>query len=47
LAAEANLTGIAVEAGGVLLAELEQLVEKADKAGLFLYGAMLPAKDGD
>jgi UDP-2,3-diacylglucosamine hydrolase len=39
LAAEAGLAGIAVEAGSVLVAELEELVEKADKAGLFLYGA--------
>ena len=38
LAAEAGLGGIAVEAGAVLLAELEVLVEKANKAGLFLYG---------
>lgn len=39
LAAGAGLAGIAVEAGSVLLAELDELVEKADKAGLFLYGA--------
>jgi UDP-2,3-diacylglucosamine hydrolase len=44
LAAEAGLAGIAVEAGAVLLAELEELVEKADKAGLFLYGVTPPAK---
>jgi hypothetical protein len=39
LASAAGLSGIAVAAGAVLLAELEELVEKADKAGLFLYGA--------
>jgi UDP-2,3-diacylglucosamine hydrolase len=39
LAAEAGLAGIAVEAGSVLVAGLEELVEKADKTGLFLYGA--------
>ncbi|MGO8952457.1 MAG: LpxI family protein [Rhodomicrobium sp.] len=38
LAAEAGLAGIAVEAGAVLLAGLEELVEKANKSGLFLYG---------
>jgi DUF1009 family protein len=38
LAAEAGLAGIAVEAGTVLLAEIEELVEKANKSGLFLYG---------
>ena len=38
LAAEAGLAGIAVEAGAVLLAEIEELVEKANKSGLFLYG---------
>jgi UDP-2,3-diacylglucosamine hydrolase len=39
LAAEAGLAGIAIEAGSVLVAGLEELVEKADKTGLFLYGA--------
>jgi UDP-2,3-diacylglucosamine hydrolase len=39
LAAEAGLAGIAVAAGAVLLAEQQELVEKADKLGLFLYGA--------
>ncbi len=38
LAAEARLAGIAVEAGAVLLADVEELVEKANKCGLFLYG---------
>ncbi len=39
LASEAGLAGIAVAAGAVLLAEQQELVEKADKRGLFLYGA--------
>ncbi len=38
LAAEAGLAGIAVAAGAVLLANQEELVEKADKSGVFLYG---------
>jgi len=38
LAVEAGLAGIAVEAGAVLLADLDVLVEKADKSGLFLWG---------
>jgi UDP-2,3-diacylglucosamine hydrolase len=38
LAAAAGLAGIAVEAGAVLLAEIEELVENANKSGLFLYG---------
>ncbi len=38
MAGEAGLAGIAVEAGSVLLADQEELVEKADKLGLFLYG---------
>lgn len=38
LAAEAKLAGIAVEAGAVLLADVDELVEKANKSGLFLYG---------
>jgi DUF1009 family protein len=38
LAAEAGLAGIAVEAHAVLLAEIDELVEKANKSGLFLYG---------
>ena len=39
LASDAGLAGIAVAAGAVLLAEQQELVEKADKLGLFLYGA--------
>jgi UDP-2,3-diacylglucosamine hydrolase len=42
LAAEAGLEGIAVAAGAVLLADQVELVEKADKLGLFLYGVRLP-----
>jgi len=38
LAAEAGLAGIAVAAGGVLLADEQQIVERADALGLFLYG---------
>ena len=38
LAAEARLAGIAVEAGAVLLAGADELVEKAGKYGLFLLG---------
>jgi DUF1009 family protein len=38
LASEARLAGIAVAAGAVLLAEVDELVEKANKSGLFLYG---------
>ncbi len=38
LAAAACLAGIAVEAGAVLLADAGELVEKANKAGVFLYG---------
>ncbi len=39
LASEAGLAGIAVAAGAVLLLEQQELVEKADRLGLFLYGA--------
>ncbi len=39
LASDAGLAGVAVAAGAVLLAEQQELVEKADKLGLFLYGA--------
>ena len=39
LAAAAGLAGIAVAAGTVLLADQQELVEKADECGLFLYGA--------
>lgn len=34
----AELAGIAVEAGGALLAQRQMLVEMADKAGVFIYG---------
>jgi DUF1009 family protein len=43
LAAEAGLAGIAVEAGGVLLTDADELVRKANAAGLFLHGT--PAAD--
>ena len=42
LASEAGLAGIAVAAGAVLLADQQELVEKADRFGLFLYGASSP-----
>ena len=45
LAAEAGLAGIAVETGAVLLAGVDQLVAKANNAGLFLYGVS-SAKEG-
>ncbi len=45
LAAEAGLAGIAVEAGAVLLADVDELVRKANAAGLFLYG--VPAADAE
>ncbi|MBL8531021.1 MAG: UDP-2,3-diacylglucosamine diphosphatase LpxI [Hyphomonadaceae bacterium] len=37
-AAAAGLAGIAVEAGGALVARLAEVVAAADAAGLFLYG---------
>lgn len=37
-AAEAGLAGIAIEAGRTLLADYEDVIEAADKAGLFLLG---------
>ncbi len=46
LAAEAGLAGIAVEAGAVLLAGVDELVAKANEAGLFLYGVSLPNAEG-
>ncbi|MGO9487318.1 MAG: LpxI family protein [Rhodomicrobium sp.] len=46
LAAEAGLAGIAVEAGAVLLAGADELVEKANKSGLFLYGAAPSEAEG-
>lgn len=47
LAAEARLAGVAVEAGAVLLAEVEELVEKANRHGLFLYGVAAAEKLSD
>lgn len=38
LAAAAQLAGIAIEAGGALIADKEQTLARADAAGLFLYG---------
>jgi DUF1009 family protein len=38
LAGEAGLTGIAVEAGGVLAINRAEMVELADRLGLFIYG---------
>ena len=46
LAAEAGLAGIAVEAGAVLLAGVDELVEKANAAGLFLHGVSLANTEG-
>ncbi len=47
LASESGLAGIAVVAGAVLLADQQELVEKADKLGLFLYGASSAEVMGD
>ena len=47
LAAEAKLAGIAVEAGAVLLAGADELVEKANRHGLFLYGVTPAEISGD
>jgi DUF1009 family protein len=38
LAAEAGLAGVAVEAGGVIAANIEEIVRIADKTGLFIVG---------
>lgn len=38
LAAEAGLAGVAVEAGGALVMDLERTIAAADAAGLFLFG---------
>lgn len=38
LAISAQLSGIAVETGGALVAEKEMTLQKADAAGIFLYG---------
>jgi DUF1009 family protein len=43
LAAEAGLAGIIYEAGGVLLADMENTKAAADQAGLFLVGVEKPA----
>ena len=40
LASAANLAGIGVHAGGVLLIERERLIEIADAAGLFVMGVL-------
>lgn len=37
-AIRAGLAGIAVEAGGVIVADLAEIVRRADEAGLFVYG---------
>ena len=37
-AAKAGLAGIAVEAGGVIVADMAALIRAADAAGLFVYG---------
>lgn len=42
LAAAAGLAGIAVEAGGVIVADREKLVALADKLGLFILGFPSP-----
>ncbi len=38
LAASAQLSGIAVEAGGALIAEKDETLRRAEAAGIFLYG---------
>jgi hypothetical protein len=43
-AAKAGLAGIAVEAGGVIVADMAALIRAADTAGLFVYG--LPSDTG-
>ena len=47
LAARAGLKGIAVEAGGALIAEADEVARAADEAGLFVVGVPLkrPASD--
>lgn len=42
-AIEAGLTGIAIEAGGTLVFERNEMVRLADEAGLFLVGVRAPA----
>ncbi len=54
-ASDAGLRGIAVEAGGALVLDRQRMVEKADKAGLFVVGVKISpsqrhreaAEDGD
>lgn len=36
--ADAHMAGIAIESGGVLIADLQETVETADRAGLFIVG---------
>ncbi|MDQ0513277.1 LpxI family protein [Ancylobacter amanitiformis] len=43
-AARAGLAGIAVEAGGVIVADVAALVRAADQAGLFIYGLAPPTE---
>jgi hypothetical protein len=43
--AEAGLSGLAVIAGGAIVAEPQIVVEKADRAGVFVLG--LPESHGD
>jgi hypothetical protein len=38
MAAKAGLAGIAVEAGGVLAVDVEDMIREADARGLFLFG---------
>ncbi|GAA0771218.1 DUF1009 domain-containing protein [Roseibium denhamense] len=49
LALAAGLSGIAIEAGGGLIADKEETLAKADKAGLFIVGIdrSPPAEPGD
>ena len=41
----AGLRGIAVEAGGVMVLNRQEIVTEADRAGVFLYGFHAPAGD--
>lgn len=42
-AIDAGLQGIAIEAGGTLVFEREEMVDLADRAGLFLVGVQAPS----
>ena len=42
-AIEADLQGIAIEAGGTLVFERDEMIELADRAGLFLVGVQAPS----